>query len=357
MAATRDDASGVETAIGVGLIGAGFIADYHLAGLAGVPEAAVRVVTSRTAERARALANRFGIAEATSDLDSVLAREDIAAVVVTTPDDTHEAIASRALEAGKAVLLQKPMATTADACRRLIATAKRTGGDLQVSWMHRHFPEVAEAGRLLAEGAIGRVTHLRLRNATPGPDWAEWFFSRDRVGGGVVLQLGAHGIDLLEHLFGPIAALSAQTATLRPERRLADGRTVRVDNPDSAWAHYALASGVMASHEMAMIEMAGTDRFRLEIYGEAGTIWLRSERGGLALFAPERLGAHGWFTPLLDSTPVAVRHHRHWVDGLLGRRPPEDTAHAGLRSLLVAEAIARSSDEGRRVTMDEAWTA
>jgi predicted dehydrogenase len=328
--------------LGVALVGAGFIADYHLGALRRLPGVALRAVVSRDQAKARACADRFGVPDAGTALPALLARRDVQAVVVATPDDTHEAVATACLEAGKAVLLQKPMATHSAACRRMIATAARTGSDLQVSWMHRHFEEVDLAREWIAEGAIGQVTSIRLRNATPGPDWGAWFFSADRVGGGVVLQLGAHGMDLVEHLLGPIAAVSARTATLLPRRRLASGETVTVENPDSAWATYRLADGVMVSHEMSMIEAAGCDRFRMEIYGTEGTIWLRTERGRFAAFAPGKLGSRGWFAPTLPDAPPGERHHRRWVESLAGG-VHEDTARAGLRGLLVAEAIARSA--------------
>ena len=68
--------------------------------------------------------------------------------------------------------------------------------------MHRYFEEVQRTAELLAGGAVGPVLSARMRNATPGPDWNAWFFSRDKVGGGVVLQLGVHGMDVLRFLFG-----------------------------------------------------------------------------------------------------------------------------------------------------------
>src|SRR2546423_516832 len=85
-------------------------------------------------------------------------------------------------------------------------------------------PATAEA--LIAEGAIGRVESIRMRNATPGADWNEWFFDPTKVSGGVIHQLGVHGIDLILYLFGEITAVSAMHATLRPRRRLADGREI-----------------------------------------------------------------------------------------------------------------------------------
>ena len=70
--------------------------------------------------------------------------------------------------------------------------------------MHRYFEEVVAARELIASGKTGKVLSARMRNATPGPDWGDWFFSRAKVGSGVVLQLGVHGIDLLRHFFGEI---------------------------------------------------------------------------------------------------------------------------------------------------------
>jgi predicted dehydrogenase len=334
--------------LGIAIIGAGFIAGYHIEGLAGVEAAAVRVVGSRTLAKAQALADKNGIPGATTDIAGLLARSDIDAVVITTPDDTHEEIALAAAASGKAILLQKPMAPTSLSCRRIMQAAARAGVNLQVSYMHRHFAEVVEAARLLREGAIGEVKSVRLRNATPGPDWADWFFNKRRVGGGVVLQLGVHGIDLVEHLFDRIVSVSAKLATLQPKRRLADDRVVAVENADSAWAVYELASGVVISHEMSMIEAQGCDRFRLEVYGTEGTIWLRSERGPLAVYAPQALGSSEWLTPALAVAPFGLRQHQRWIDSLTSGGASDASAEAGLRGVLVAEAMERSNAKAGR---------
>lgn len=336
--------------VGIAFLGTGSIADYHLAGLNAVPRADVAVVVGRDPAKAAAVARRHGVRASSIDLAATLARADIHAVVVATPDDTHEEIAVAAAAAGKAILLQKPMAGDSAACRRILAAARAARVDLQVSFMHRHFEEVSAAQTLIAAGAIGAVTSLRMRNATPGPDWAGWFFDRARVSGGVVHQLGVHGIDLLRVFCGPIDSVAATTAILRPARVLADGRRVRVENPDSAWATYGFSSGAIASHEMSMIEAAGCDRFRLEIYGSTGTIWLRSERGPLAW---TRSGGAGWQSPPLPAPPFGQRHHQRWIDGILGVEPPENTAEDALAGILVAEAIARSAAAaGARKTVE-----
>ncbi|MFS8084884.1 MAG: Gfo/Idh/MocA family protein [Acidobacteriota bacterium] len=331
----------------VGMIGAGFIAGYHLDGLRAAGGAEVQVIAGRSAEKTAAVAARHGIAATAGDWRAVLARNDIDAVVITTPDDTHPEIAIAAARAGKHILLQKPMARTADECRQIIAAADAAGVCLQVSFMHRYFEEVVHARQLLAGGAIGRPYSMRLRNATPGPDWGAWFYCRARVGGGVVMQLGVHGIDLLRHLFGDIAALSANTALLRAERTLADGTVIHPDNEDHALALYRFASGALATHEMSMSEVQGCDRFALEIYGERGTIWLRSGRGPLALYAPGYTGTRDWVVPALPVVAPGARQHRAFLDMVRGTTAPDGTAGDGLASVLVAEAIYRAQASRR----------
>ena len=335
--------------IGIALLGAGFIAEYHLRGIAaavalpGAPRAEVRALVGRSRERVSPLAAQFGVADVLTDWRDALARNDIDAVVICTPDDTHETIAIAAAEAGKAILLQKPMAGDVLACHRIIDAARRSGVDLQVSFMHRYFAEVIEAKRLMADGAIGRVHSASIRNATPGPDWAGWFFAKDNVTGGVVDQLGVHGIDLGLQLLGAIVEVSARADTLMPTRKLRDGRVVPVEVVDTAYATYRLDGGAMVAHQMSMIEAQGCDRFRFEIYGTEGTIWLRSERGRLAVYAPKRYG-NAWHCPTLDEPPFGALHHRTWLEGVAGKAPRLATARDALRGMQVVEAIRRSSD-------------
>jgi len=326
--------------VGVAIVGTGSIADYHIDGVKGVPEAELRCVVGRDAGKAAALARRHNVGASSVDLAGVLARADIDAAIVATPDDTHEALAAQIAAAGKAVLLQKPMAADAAACERILAHAAKARVDLQVSFMHRYFDAFARAREMLAAGAIGTLLSVRIRNATPGPDWADWFFRKARVSGGVVHQLGVHGIDLVRLVAGEIERVAASTAILRPTRRLIDGRTVAVENPDSAFATYWCRSGAVATHEMSMVEAGGCDRFRLELYGSEGTIWVRSELGPLAV---RRLNERDWTLPDVGQTPMGYAHHRRWIAGLTGALAPETTALDACAGIRVAEAIARSA--------------
>ena len=329
----------------IGVIGAGLISAYHLAGLAAAGGADVRVLAARSTARAGPLAKRFGIPEVATDWRALLERADIEAVVIATPDATHEEITLAAAQAGKAILLQKPMAMSVAQGQRILDGARAAGVDLQVSWMHRHFEEVVRAGELLASGKLGAVHHIRIRNATPGPH-EPWFFDPAHVAGGVVLQLGVHGIDLIRHLFGEIVSVVATTATAQPERSLPGGR-VTSTLEDEALATYRLASGALGSHEMSFCEAAGTDRFRLEIYCGEGTLLLRGSRGPLAIHAPQMLGAPGWLVPELPAPPFGARQHARWLDILRGKIASDPTARDALAGQAVAEAIYRAAETRR----------
>jgi predicted dehydrogenase len=334
-------------ALRIAVIGAGFISDYHVNGLRAAGGAEVAILVGRDRGRTEARAAELGIAGVALDYRVVLDDAAIDAVVIATPDHTHRQIAIDALMAGKPVLLQKPMARDAGECREIIAAAERSGTRLTVSFMHRYFPEVLWLQEQLAGGRLGQIQGVRLRNATPGADWAEWLYTAGAVAGGVVMQLGVHGIDLCQHLFGPIAELSATKACRKPLRHLADGREIISALEDTANAIYEFAAGFGGSHEMSYSEAAGTDRFRLEVYTDKATVWLRSERGAAALFAPEVTGVPGWVVPELGDDAFGAVHHRTWLKGVRGEAPPDDTASAGISSIIVAEAIYAAA-RGRR---------
>jgi predicted dehydrogenase len=339
--------------IGVAVLGGGAIAEYHLGGLAATGRADVRVLTGRTPAHVTALAARFGVPEASTNVEATLARRDIESFVIATPDDTHEALATAAARAGKAILLQKPMAGSVAGGRRIVEAAAREGVDLQVSFMHRFFEEVVQAREWLREGVIGRVLGARMRNATPGPDWGDWFFRRACVPNGVVDQLGVHGIDLVLQLLGDVRAASAQARTALPQRRLRDGTLIDVEVVDNAIATYQLDDGALVTHEMSMTEVAGCDRFRLEIYGERGSLWLRTERGPLSVFAP-RFG-EAWHVPALPQAAFGRRQHDAWLAGVAGEGARLSTARDALRGMAVVEAVMRSaSRNGVRIEVTDA---
>lgn len=328
------------------VIGAGFISDYHVRGIQQVPGASVSTLVGLDPVETTQRAERLGVKITEADMERVLRDPAIDGVVIATPDRYHRDHAIAALEAGKPVLLQKPMALTLSDCRDIIATADRTGTPLTVSFMHRYFPEVRWLRQLLAEGKLGKIHMVRMRNATPGADWAGWFFDPANVSGGVVMQVGIHGIDLVMHLFGQIETVASGMIAAQSARVLKDGTRVSSTLEDNVLARYRLASGVLVTHEMSYTERAGCDRFRMEVYSDAGTVWLRTERGAAAVYAPDVTGEDAWITPDLPNEPMGREHHAHWISVAERRVKSDDTALSGARAMAVAEAIYQADGKG-----------
>ncbi len=330
-----------------GLIGAGSIAGYHVDGLraAGGEVAAIAAGSRASAEKA---AQTFAISRA-CDWRAMLSDGGIDAVIVATPDDTHEEIAIAAIDAGIPCLVQKPLAHESGAAMRIARHSAERGSFLGTSFMHRHFPEVRALAAMLAGPDslrdYGRILSIRLRNATPGPDWGGWFYDPARTGG-VLLQLGVHGFDLIEHLFGPIEQLGALTAIRMPQRRLADGSVIAVRAPDHALVHHQLRSGVPVSHEILFGEVAGTSRFRLEVTCEKAQIELRGSNGALAIN-----NGSGWRELPTDGEEVGAVQHRQLIAGLAQGFASDGTEQAGVQAVLVAETVAKAVTEGRVVTV------
>jgi len=323
----------------LGILGAGSISDYHIQGLqqAGGD---IKALFSLDLEGARRKALLYGIPTFSDRINELLNNPELDALVIATPDFTHAELAIAAARAGKAILIQKPMARNVTECQRILEACQENRVPCFVSFMHRYFPEIEVLQNLLANGSLGEICMVRQRNATPGAAWAEWFYRREMVGGGVAMQLGVHGIDLLRLLFGEIQSVKAATATIVKERRMENGRIIYPDNEDLALAIYRFDNGLFADHEMSYNEAAGTDRFRLEIYGSQATVWLRSELGRFNL----RRRGGDWEQIDLSTEEVGLRQHRHFLAMLRGDSPHDHSDLDGLMSVRVVEAIYRSAE-------------
>jgi UDP-N-acetyl-2-amino-2-deoxyglucuronate dehydrogenase len=338
----------------IGLIGAGSIAAYHIDGIRAAGDQVHAIAAGSDASAVQA-AHRFGIPQACRSWQELLARDDLDAVIIATPDDTHEEIALAAIAAGRRVMIQKPLAMTSAAALRIVAAGRSAGIPVFTSYMHRHFPETATwRAMMLAEGeasavsAFGPVLSVRIRNATSGPDWGDWFYDGERSGG-VVMQIGIHGIDLVEHLIGPITEVTAMTALRRPERRLADGRLIRPTSDDHAFAIYRMTGGVIVSHEMCFSEVAGTDRFLMEITSERAKIAFRGNHGALAVNA-----GGGWKAVPVGEITAGATQHTLFSDMVRGDLAHDASDLAGVQGLLVAEAINASAATASAVKVPRA---
>ena len=191
------------------LVGCGAISRVHLPAIReGAPRIDITAVVDADRARADAMARETG-ARAFTSLDEALARADFEAVDLMLPHHLHEEMAVRSFAAGKHVLLEKPLATTLDACDRILAAWKRAGTVFLVAENTQYWPEVLTVGRLLEQGTIGEVVTARGSFAIPplpayyGGDGA-WRLDNAVAGGGIVIDAGSHWIRPLRMLLGEV---------------------------------------------------------------------------------------------------------------------------------------------------------
>lgn len=244
-----------------GIVGTGTIARQFAGDLALVPDAAIAAVQSRSIGQARRFAAEFGAGAAYDTLDALLDDPAIAAVYVATPNMLHAGQALRVIAAGKPVLIEKPLTTTAREARAIALAAREAGVFAMEALWTRFLPAVSGLRRHLAEGRIGRIRRIRAELAYRREDDAESRFFDPAQGGGSLLDLGVYPLSLAVQLLGVPAHVGG---TWRAARSGVD-----------------LASEVVLHYPQARAEIAcGFDR-------DGGNQFLvEGERGAIRLDAP-----------------------------------------------------------------------
>jgi predicted dehydrogenase len=282
--------------LGVGMVGYAFMGAAHSQGWRTVSrvfdlpvEPAMTAVCGRDGDAVRAAAGRLGWASAETDWRKLIAREDVQLVDICTPGESHAEIAVAALEAGKHVLCEKPLANSVAEAETMAAAAEqaRIRGQLtMVGFNYRRTPALAHAKRMTDEGRLGQLRHVRV---TYLQDWLvdpafplAWRLRREAAGSGALGDLGAHAVDIAQHLSGsPLVGVSAQTETFVTERPLpgaAHGETGPVTVDDAAVFHGRLASGALASFEVSRVAAGRKNALRVELNGSRGSLVFDLER-------------------------------------------------------------------------------
>lgn len=248
--------------IGVAILGAGGIANAHAAAYKAHPEARVVAVFDVDAQRAQAAAQKWE-AEAMS-YDAILGDARIQAISICTPPGVHAELAVAALEAGKHVLVEKPIAPTLAEADRMIAAAKRTGRTLMVGHTHRYWPVNVRAKELIENGEIGELimaTDDALSTTRVQDGVVPWRLQKAVAGGGVVMDNGIHIFDRLSWWFDrPVESVFARTSTVLDD----------IDVENNCEAMLTFAGGAYATTRLSFTAPKHAGRCVAEFLGTEG---------------------------------------------------------------------------------------
>ena len=272
--------------LGIAIVGTGMIGAVHrrAALLAG---AEIRGVAASSPQRARDVAEAWGVPRAYRDIEDVVADPQVQVVHVCTPNHLHRAMAQAALEAGKHVICEKPLATTLEDAQALAALAASTGLVATVPFVYRYHPVVREARARIAAGELGP---LRLIHGSYLQDWlldpASNNWRVDPALGGasrVFADIGSHWCDLVEWVGGErFAEVSAVFETVIAERGVATGKsfttpaaggdTQSVSSEDVAAAMFRTGNGTLATVTVSQVSAGRRNRLWFEIDGAKASV-------------------------------------------------------------------------------------
>jgi predicted dehydrogenase len=343
----------------VTMLGTGLIGDFYTMTLHGPrTRDSVEVVYSRSEERGRAFSDRWGIPNQTTSLEAAINHPETDVVVVGLPNFLHEESISLAAEAGKAVLVTKPLARNTDEAKRILDKVESAGvfGGYLEDLVYT--PKTLKAVDSVAAGSIGDVTWVRSRETHPGPHSA-WFWDKEKAGGGAIVDLGCHCIEIIRSFMGkenrPVEVMAWADTLVHP-----------IEAEDNAVVLIRFESGALGQLEVSWTFRGGMD-LRDEVAGTEGTIWLNhflrtgfemySSGGGNGYIAEKLESTEGWLFPVGDEISELgyTAMFADMFDSMDSGGSPRETLYDGYVVNAVMDAAYRSAESRQWEPVEMAW--
>ncbi len=322
-----------------GVIGLGWFGEKHCEALAAIPNVEMYAFCTRTPSRLAEVAERFGVKKTFTDYNEMLADPELDAVSVVTMWDQHRAPAVAALQAGKHVFLEKPMASTVEDCDAIVAAANATDKYFMVGHICRFNPRYAAAKDAIAEGKIGKIVSMYARRNIPA-----WVGASVLPKIGPIIGDGVHDTDLMLWYSGAkVVTAYAQSLNVRG-----------FPHPDLGWTMYRFDSGAIGVLENVWF-LPDTTAFqideRFEIIGTEGSIHIHEVHPNLSI-----CDKTGWHSPdttywpeLHGNRAGALREELAYFASCvaLGKRPSvisAEESREAVRCCLAAEKSAATSE-------------
>lgn len=355
----------------VGVVGVGWgshvqVPAFRAAG--GFDPVALCARTTQRLEKARA---KLGITDLSTDWESFVKRDDLDVISIATPTPLHRDITLAALDAGKAVLCEKPLAGDVEAAREMVLAAAQSGRPTACCFENRWNADWLSVSDTVRSGFLGKTYLARVSRSASywhpshAPQ-ARWMYDRAQ-GGGYLAGMLVHDLDFVCHLLGRPHALCADVRSSEPVRRSPDGEEIAVTADDTAALLMRMDCGALAVLSVSVVG-AHTDHYRLELFGADGTIvgdgdlrctdfWQAAPADDRhrPLTVSERSPMHP------QQLPPGLAGHaaramalllQDWLPAFDGSPSTAPTFEDGLLSLAVIEAAHRSSESGAWVDIE-----
>ncbi len=346
---------------GFGIIGCGMIAKFHARAIADISAAKLVACYNRTAPKAEALAAEFG-GQAYTNLEQMLARDDLHVVTICSPSGAHCEPCMAAAQAGKHVIVEKPLDVTRERCQSMIDACDQAGVKLATIFPSRFHRASQLMKQAVDEGRFGTLVlgdaYVKWFRTQEYYDSGAWRGTWQLDGGGALMNQAIHSVDLLLWLMGPVVDVMAHTATLAHER---------IEVEDVATATLRFANGALGTIEATTAGFPGSLK-KIELTGSRGTAILEEEDIIKWEFADqteedaklreEMLGRNKTGGGAAD--PAAIGHHAHsalfrdFLEAIAQDRAPIIDGREGLRSVELILAIYESARTGKRVSLKAA---
>ncbi len=347
----------------IGLIGAGTIADLHLDAFSQCGQADITVICDINEERAKAKAQQYGIQAARSDYRHLLDDQEIDAVIVCTHNALHFEVALAALQAGKHVFIEKPACTTAAEARALHAASCDYGKQVQVGFVRRFDPRTIFLKELIENGEFGDIYYVKAsairRMGNPGG----WFADKQKSGGGPLIDIGIHLIDLAMHLMGSphvtsvrgtaYSHLGARNHVEHLSRyQAADQSTTGHPVEDLAAASIRFGSGASMLLDASYSLHAKEDKTTFAVFADRGGATLEpdftlvSERSNTILNSEPQMERSG-----LDLRMAFSIQAKFFADACLNNRKPLHSIEDSMQLMKMVEAVYHSAETGVEITL------
>lgn len=341
----------------IGVIGSGGIAQgAHLPGYKACPEVEIVAVADVFEKTAQAAAEKFNVPNIYTDYEKMLKTEELDAVSVCTPNFMHKDAAVAALKAGKHVLVEKPMAMNAKECDAMLKAAKESGKKLQVGFNNRFSGGAQALKRFVESGDMGNIYYARAqalrRRGIPG--WGV-FTQKDKQGGGPLIDIGVHILDLTLWLMGhpkPVAVSGTYRQDFGKRKDIlglmGQWDTENFTVEDFAVGFVRFENGATLVLESSFVANIESDVFNTQLLGTEGGC----TSSPVKMFFEKN-------KTLIDATPVSlpnVATHtaeiRHFVDAILNDTPVYVPGEQGAMVTRIIDGIYKSSESGKEVKIE-----